>query len=353
MKNIKNTILFLTVVMIVILLNSCTSVKNRQDSILPGQVWNDTNGEPINAHGGGIMHYNGMYYWYGEYKKGKTFLPEGATWESYRTNVLGISCYSSKDLLNWNFEGVVLKSVTSDKEHDLHISKVLERPKVVYNKKTKKFVMWMHIDSADYSKATAGVAISDSPEGPFVYIDSFRPNGAMSRDQTLFVDEDDKCYQFYSSEDNKTMYISLLTDDYMRPSGVFTRNFIDQSREAPAVFKYKGKYYILTSGCTGWDPNVAELAVSDNILGPWKIQSTAPCSGKDADKTFFSQSTFVLPIQGKKDAFIAMFDQWNKTNLENSKYVWLPLKFEDGIISIPWQDKWNLDYFDKLKKASN
>ena len=218
---------------------------------IPGEVWKDTDGNPINAHGGGLLYHNGTYYWYGEYKKGKTVLPEWATWECYRTDVTGVGCYSSKDLLNWKFEGIVLPAVKNDPDHDLHPSKVLERPKVVYNKKTGKFVMWAHVESADCSKACAGVAVSDSPVGPFIYQGSFRPNNAMSRDQTVFVDDDGRAYQFYSSENNATMYISLLTDDYLKPSGRFTRNFVKESREAPAVFKYDGKYYMLSSGCTG------------------------------------------------------------------------------------------------------
>ena len=89
---------------------------------------------------------------------------------SYRTDVTGVSCYSSKDLLNWKFEGIVLPAVKDDEKHDLHPSKVLERPKVIYNEKTKKFVMWAHVESADYSKACAGVAVSDSPTGTFTYV---------------------------------------------------------------------------------------------------------------------------------------------------------------------------------------
>ena len=125
--------------------------------------------------------------------------------------MIGVGCYSSKDLLNWKFEGIVLPAVKDDPNHDLHPSKVLERPKVVYNKKTGKFVMWAHVESADYSKACAGVAVADSPVGPFVYQGSFRPNNAMSRDQTVFVDDDGRAYQFYSSENNETMYISPVS----------------------------------------------------------------------------------------------------------------------------------------------
>ena len=314
------------------------------NAIVPGEVWNDTDGNPINAHGGGILYHEGTYYWYGEYKKGKTILPEWATWECYRTDVTGVSCYSSKDLLNWKFEGIVLPAVKDDQGHDLHTSKVLERPKVIYNPKTKKFVMWAHVESADYSKACAGVAVSDSPTGEFTYLGSFRPNNAMSRDQTVFVDDDGRAYHFYSSENNATLYISELTDDYQRPSGRYTRNFVKESREAPAVFKRNGKYYMLSSGCTGWDPNQAELAVADSIMGEWKTIGN-PCTGTDADKTFYAQSTYVQKVMGKKDMYIAMFDRWNKKDLENSRYVWLPFSFEGDKITIPWRDKWSFDSF--------
>ena len=203
-----------------------------------------------------------------------------------------------------------------------------------------------HVESADYSKACAGVAVSDSPVGPFVYQGSFRPNNAMSRDQTVFVDDDGRAYQFYSSENNETMYISLLTDDYLKPSGRFTRNFVKESREAPAVFKYNGKYYMLSSGCTGWDPNIAEIAVADSIMGTWKTIGN-PCTGPDADKTFYAQSTYVQPVVGKKNAYITMFDRWKKKDLEDSRYVWLPVLVKDGKITIPWHEKWNLSIFDK------
>ena len=308
------------------------------------EKWLDSSGHPINAHGGGILYHNGMYYWYGEFKKDKTYTPEGAPWECYRTDVGGVSCYSSPDFTTWTFEGVVLKPDTTDTSHDLHVSKVLERPKVIFNAKTGKFVMWAHVESADYSKASAGVAVSDSPTGPFTYLGSFRPNNAMSRDQTVFVDDDGRAYQFTSSENNQTLYINELTDDYLRPTGRFTRNFIGMSREAPAVFKHDGKYYMLSSGCTGWDPNQAELAVADSIMGKWTVIGN-PCTGNNADKTFYGQSTYVQPIYGKKNLYVAMFDRWNKTNLGDSRYIWLPLDFSNGKITIPWRESWNLDEY--------
>lgn len=332
------------------ILMSCKSSRDNSPkyaAITPGVEWRDTNNEKINAHGGGILYHDGTYYWYGECKSDSTYWnPNVPGWECYRTEAGGVNCYSSKDLLNWKYEGVVLQPEMEDRQSDLHFSKVLERPKVIYNDKTKKFVMWLHVDSDDYNKAAAGVAVSDSPTGNFTYLGSMHPNGQISRDMTLFKDDDNKAYLIYSSEQNATLYISLLTDDYLQHSGTFTRNFAGKSREAPAVFKRNGLYYVITSGCTGWSPNEAEYAVADQILGPWTVKGN-PCIGEDADKTFYGQSTHVLPIQGKKDAYIAMFDKWNKTDLINSTYIWLPIRFgEDGNITIQWLDSWSPHTFE-------
>ena len=309
--------------------------------IRPGDVWLDTAGKPINAHGGGMMVHDGTYYWYGENKEGKTWLPEtNKGWDGYRVDITGIRCYSSKDLLAWKDEGIVLKAVPDKPAHDLHPSKVLERPKVAFNAKTKKFVMWMHIDSPDYKAARAGVATADSPIGPFTYIESVRPEGQDSRDQTMFVDDDGKAYRIYSSENNDTTYISRLTDDWLKHSGKFVRVFEKRRMEAAVVFKRGGKYYFLASDCTGWDPNPMRSAVADSIWGPWKELGN-PCSGPGADKTFLGQSSFVFPVAGKTDAFVFMGDRWNKSNLPDSRYLWLPIQFVGDAIKIQWRDSWD------------
>jgi glycosyl hydrolase family 43 len=324
----------------------------------PGQVWRDTDGNPINAHGGGVLFHKGVYYWYGESKSGRTYLPDcNKSWGGTRVDLTGVSCYASTNLSDWKNEGIVLPAVPDDPRHDLHPSKVLERPKVIYNRATKQFVMWMHIDSTDYAAAQAGTAVSDKPRGPFKYLGSLRPDsgfwpenatendkqhggqnalardferGQMARDITLFVDDDGRAYLYYSSEENATMHVSLLTEDYLRTSGKYARIFVGRKMEAPAVFKRAGKYYLIASGCTAWEPNAACSAMADNPLGPWKELGN-PCLGDDADTTFHSQSTFVLPVQGRPEAFMFIADRWNPRDLPASRYLWLPLEFDaDG-----------------------
>lgn len=308
----------------------------------PGEVWLDTRGAPINAHGGGILYHDKVYYWYGEIKTGKTWTPEcNRSWGGTRVEMMGISCYSSSDLYNWKHEGNVLPAVQDDPKHELHKSKVLERPKVIYNQSTKKFVLWMHVDSEDYQLAHAGVAVSDSPKGPFQYVNSFRPDGAMSRDMTVFKDDDGKAYLFHSSENNATLHISLLTGDYLKPAGRFERVFEKRFMEAPAVFKHKGRYYFVASDCTGWAPNAARSAVADSIWGPWKELGN-PCRGPEAEITYRGQSTYVLPVAGKPGTFIFMGDRWNQHDLENSRYLWLPVQMTDNGFEVTWHDSWKI-----------
>ena len=335
--------------------------------IRPGAVWTDSAGKPINAHGGGMLFHDGTYYWYGEIKQGKTYLPKvNASWGGTRVDVVGVSCYSSKDLLHWENCGNVLPAVKNDPKSDLDPKKVLERPKVVYNAKTKKFVLWFHSDSLNYAAARCGVAISDTPTGPFKYLGNFRPNvgqwpvdvtdadkadaqsqlvkdfpvGQMARDLTVFVDDDAKAYLVAASEGNPTMQISELSDDYLKSTGKYTRVFKGRSMEAPTVFKRNGKYYMINSGCTAWEPNAARSAVADSIWGPW-TELGNPCQGDKADITFQSQSTYVLPVVGKPDRFIFMADRWNKDNLSDSRYIWLPITFTpDGKPEIRWADAW-------------
>lgn len=359
--------------------------KTKYDAFYPGQEWKDNNGVHINAHGGGILYFNKTYYWYGEHKV------EG---EIGNTAQVGVHIYSSKDLYNWHDEGIALKVDDVDSKSDIAKGCILERPKVIYNKKTKKFVMWVHLElkGQGYYASRSGVAISDNPVGPFTFLKSVRPNkgcwpvnvqefhkrkvsdsvkdsycggkgclpesvdsvnilgrdfekGQMARDMNLFVDDNGKAYQLYSSEENSTLHIAQLSDDYLSYSGKYARVFPDRYMEAPTILKTdEGKYFFIGSDCTGWSPNAARLAVADNIFGPWKELGNF-CVGKDSLTTFHSQGTYILPVQGKKNAFIFMADRWTPQNPINGKYIWLPVQFKGNSIILEWKDRWDLSVF--------
>lgn len=304
----------------------------QQNQIVPGAAWRDTNGNLIQAHGGGILRHDGKYYWYGEDR-------------SNGYVAIGVSAYVSEDLVNWKHLGVVLPgSAYSEKWKEKTIA---ERPKVVYNPRTKQFVLWFHYDRSGYGDSQAGVAVSDKPQGPFRFLGMHRPVAASTyRDMNLFVDDDGSAYALYAGEENYTLHIVRLNADWTAPEQpmvegeTWLRTLIRGHREAPAPFKHRGKYYLITSGATGWNPNPGQYAVADRMLGPWKAV-TNPFVGAGKEITFGSQSTFVLPVPGKPGSFIYLGDRWNPQNLSDARYVWLPFQMkEDGAFEIAWRDAW-------------
>ncbi|MBN2697971.1 MAG: family 43 glycosylhydrolase [Bacteroidales bacterium] len=364
-----------------------TNQGSSSDSILyssffPGETWYDTDSVHINAHGGGILVTQGIFYWFGEHK---------TAGYGGNTAQVGIRCYSSNDLYNWKNEGVALASV-DDPDSEIVRGCVMERPKVIYNQKTGKFVMWFHLElkGQGYSAARTAVAVSDQVTGPYRYIRSFRVNperwpmdfteemknatddpnlkswtpewveavndgmfvrrdfkcGQMARDMTLFVDDDGKAYHIHASEENLTLHVAELTEDYLDFTGKWIRVMPGGHNEAPAIFKRNGLYYMITSGCTGWRPNAARSAVSGSIWGPWEPLGN-PCRGEHAELTFFAQSTFVLQVPGMKNAYIFMADRWRPRNPIDGRYVWLPITFEEEKPVIRWMDEWDLDVFKK------
>jgi hypothetical protein len=356
-----------------------------RDGFCPGELWPDNLGIPINAHGAGILAHGGAYYWFGEHK---------IAGEAGNLAQVGVHCYSSTDLYNWHDEGIAL-SVAHDPARDIARGCIIERPKVVYCPATGKFVMWFHLELKDqgYKAARVGTAVADTPVGPYHFVASFRPNaghwpsnadgqltkplsaeeaarlagmefsggmgasfpgdlllrrdfagGQMSRDMTLFVDDDGSAYHIAAAEENGTLHLSQLTDDFLQTSGKFVRLFPGGFNEAPAICKRRGKYYLITSGCTGWNPNAARAAVADSIWGPW-TELGNPCVGPEAETTFGGQGTYILPAPGAADAFIFLADRWRPEDAIEGRYVWLPLEFDGERPRIEWLNTWDLDYF--------
>ncbi|MCR4918752.1 MAG: glycoside hydrolase family 43 protein [Prevotella sp.] len=347
----------------------------RRSAIRSGELWPDDNGRHINAHGGGILQHEGTYYWFGEHKAERT-----------SSALVGVTCYSSTDLLNWHYRGVAL-SVSDQPGSDIERGCVLERPKVIYNKATGRFCMWFHLElkGRGYDAARYGVAVSDSPAGPYRYLYSSRANaatwpiefgkeqtarldtmqaehfqqwwtpawhqavadglfvkrdfatGQMSRDMQLYVDDDGQAYHIYSSEDNLTLHIAQLTADYLHHNGRYTRVAPAGHNEAPALFKHDGTYWMITSGCTGWEPNEARMFSAPSIWGPW-TQHPNPCVGPGAEKTFGGQSTYVLQT-GRQ--YIFMADIWRPRHPIDARYIWLPISFDaEGKPVVRWQESW-------------
>lgn len=341
--------------------------------LLPAQpdgqnLWLADDGAHINCHGGNILRLaDGTYCWYGEHRV--ETIP-GASQD-------GIALYTSRDLRTWHNEGLVLKAV-ADTLSDISLGSIMERPKVVYNARTRKYVMLFHLElkGRGYAAARVAFAEADDPRGPFRFVRSLRPNagqwpadfteadrklarshqggggewwtpewrkavaeglflardlegGQMSRDMTVYVDDDGTAYHIYSSEENLTLHIAELTPDYMDYTGRYWRVAPGGQNEAPTLMKRDGTYWLITSGCTGWEANAARLFRAPSITGPW-TQLENPCRGDGADKTFGAQGTYLLPSAEKPGEYVFMADVWKPKQLSHSLHLWLPVTFENG-----------------------
>lgn len=295
-----------------------------------GTLWKDTDGAGIQAHGGCILFHNGTYYWYGENKNAVTV--------KRRMDFIGFSCYTSKNLVDWKNEGLVFKAFKEPANHEAGIKCIGERPKVVYSKKLKKFVLWFHLDNMTYELRRAAWAISDSPVGPFEYMGSFKPNIRDCCDFTVFIDNDEKAYFICAGDMNKTMLIHEMDDTYTKFTGAYKAIFTEQAREAPVFYHVGDWYYSATSGCTGYSPNAMLYGTSEHIFGRWRLWDN-PCMGRaDYRKTFQGQSCNSLFANGR---WYMMLDHWNPEDIRVSGYSILPVNFDGGYMEVLWEDEWN------------
>lgn len=276
---------------------------------------------------------SGRWYWYGESKK---------------TNGLkdhGVNCYSAPDISGpWKNEGQVLKQV------DIKVSGkngpwVVERPKVLYNSNTKKYVMWFHLDDSGYRYRHAGVATSAQPQGPFSFVHAIQPDNIPSLDMSLWRDPVDGQAYFVRSCDNKYTGISRLTSDYLNSKGLISQS---TSYEGMALFRHKnGTYYMITSHLTGWDPNPLMLfrAAGKTLDDPKWVNMGNPTNDP---KSFNTQPTYVVEFTPAKGDpyFVYMADNWihaGSKGLIDASYVWLPFDFGGNTVTLHKSATWDLD----------
>jgi Glycosyl hydrolases family 43 len=318
-------------------------------SIFPGQVWKDNNGVAINAHGGSVFYENGFYHWFGAHKvAGKS--------ESSGLSSGGVHLYRSRDLINWNDFGIVMApNYTTGSTSDIAYGCRIERPHVVYNSATQKYVciFKLFLKGGGLNVGYNGVATSSSATGPYTYTGKFIAASATegSGDFDLYK-EGSTVYLVTVRKTDRAMIIDKLNSNYNGVVGSpAVMPNIAISTEAPCVFSKSGTYHLLGSGSTGWNPNPPRYYTSTSITGSWTVQSN-PCLGTNpilnltgAAKTYGAQPTNIIQIQGVENQYIAMMDIWKPTDPINGLYVWLPFRVSNKKLSMNWVDSWNLSWF--------
>jgi hypothetical protein len=318
-----------------------------QNAFRPGLPWKDTNGVPINAHGGGVIHADGRYYWYGEHKiAGRS--------EVERCDG-GVHCYASPDLINWTDEGVVLSVDYVDPQSEMAVGGIYERPKVLYNAATKSFVMFFKLYPPGTGMDTGyvGVATASEPAGPFTYRHRFNGGGLGkgTGDFAFVVDRTGVPYHMGVRKPDKVFVAARLRPDYLMPDGDYVPvEGITRHTEAPAIITTAEGYYLIGSGSTGFDANPARAFFARQLTGPYEPLGNPalglnPHNNLGPEKTFGGQISFVIPVVDKPNAFIAMFDVWKPDHAIEGGYAWLPVDFEDGTPKIRWSSEWDLTYF--------
>jgi hypothetical protein len=301
-------------------------------SFTPGKDWFDVDGKIIDCHAGNILYQEETrtFFWFGE----------------HRGSPAGASCYSSQDLYTWKYRGVALNTGATEGLKGGFI----ERPKVAYNKKTNKYVMWFHYEnSGSYGLAHQGVAVCDSAPGPYKFLEHFSPNGNQSRDIGMFNNDDGKTYIGYAANRGTSINADIrmveLSEDYLT---VTAKDVVTNAHcEGPGALKWNNKYYLLTSQCNGWTPNPATYYTASDVCATYTNMGN-PCIGDTKNTTFDSQPGFIFKIPGYTNGFLYMGDRWNGGGSTKSQYVFLPLFISsDGKMQLKWYDKWDLSVFTK------
>lgn len=292
-------------------------------SLLNATPFKSTAGNVVHAHGGGMIKVGSYYYWAGENRDGTNY----------------VSLYRSTDLKNWEFRAHLLSKSSAAELATANI----ERPKIIYNASTGKYVLWAHKENGvDYGEARVAVASASNIEGPYTYHGSFRPMGYDSRDMTVFNDNG-TAYLISATKVNADLNIYRLTPDFLGVEALVSTLWPGAYREAPAMFKRGSTYFLITSGATGWNPNQAKYATASSIEGTWSALANFSDS-----TTYGSQSTSVIPIEGSSTtSYVYMGDRWAGAwsgPVNDSKYVWLPLSFPTSTtLSMTWYPKLNID----------
>ena len=292
-------------------------------TIRNGNLWKDTDGNSVQAHGAGFLLVGDTWYMIGENRI--------ASWNP------DVNMYSSKDLQTWKFERTIIKNGVT--HPDLGKGRFIERPKLMYNARTGKYVVWCHWEQSNYGASEAAVFECDSVNGAYRYVWSGRPLDVKSRDCNVFVDDDGTAYFISTTSENTNLGLFRLTDDYLAAAS-HTVLLPGQRREAPAIVKVDGKYYMLSSACSGWDPNQCKLSTSDSLTGGWT--SLTPLGNGIAYDT---QAASILTVKGTKaTTYLYVGDRWQDPDLPQSKTIIFPISFSNGKCEFTYHQQFDINF---------
>lgn len=268
------------------------------------------------------------------------------TWEGYSSSALtpasfiGVNCYRSADFVSWEPVGHVL-SPEGNENTNISSSRIVERPKVLYNDKNSEYVMWFHGDDSSYAAAQVGVATSKTVDGDYEWQGNFKPFGNDSRDMTVWKDPDDgAAYLIYATNGNADFAVASLDEDYYTPAENL-HTFDGVFWEAPGVFKIDGVYYLIFSRQDGWTPTDNFYMTSTSMAGPW---SEATLLAPEDSYAYLTQNAYDIVIEGSEQVVYLYYgDHWSGNQLGSSTYAFHPVTHDGETLSLHNTGAWTLD----------
>ena len=157
----------------------------------------------------------------------------------------------------------------SERELDFYPNANFEGVAVVYNKITKKVVIAAHFEDQEGYVAAKLYLAQITPKGNLEVTFCDRPLGFESRDQSIFIDEDNAAYILSATNMNEDINIYKLDESWAKPVAVINTVFKGQHRETPSIVKKDGEYYFFSSKASGWYPSQSMYASTLDLAGDW------------------------------------------------------------------------------------
>jgi beta-xylosidase len=293
---------------------------------------------------GGVMFHEGKYYMVGGDWRGKKLPGFPGDWCKNR----GMVVYSSPDLMHWTCHGSFC-GPSPDPDHPLYnYVHGAGRGKLLRARGTGKFVALFEVVDAEFTEINVtAAAVADKPEGPYRWhgILQYQGKPVQGADTAVFTDDDGMQYLItgkHASDWNVADCLYQLAPDGV---SVMKAKVLGTGGEAPAIFKHDGVYYLLHSHLTGLNVNENFYHTATDIWGPWQAKGKI-AQGDHSEKTFMTQTMDVVPVVGKKGAFIWIGDSIRDDAQPYTRTVWLPVTIKNkGEMEIRWRDSWDLSVF--------
>ena len=138
-----------------------------------------------------------------------------------------------------------------------------------YNPKTGKVVLSSHYEDENGYTAAKIYLAQITPKGKLEVGTMERPLGHDSRDQSLFIDEDNTAYLLSATNTNSDINIYKLDASWTKPVELVNTICKGLHRETPAIIKKDGEYYFFSSKASGWYPSQTMYTSTTDLAGEW------------------------------------------------------------------------------------